>query len=110
MSSLTYTLQIIQRVELGAQATVYTQKLLVHDCCQRQCTERVHAGLIHGLRVLVLALKLECEVISQVPAFVVSAQQPERIRVPDFEGPKVEDALLVLADVRDLSLPFSPLC
>jgi hypothetical protein len=81
----TYALQIIQSVEFGAQTAVYAQELLVHDCGQRQCAERVHASLVYGFRVLVLALKLECEVISQMPAFVVSAKQPERVGVPDLE-------------------------
>jgi hypothetical protein len=45
----TYALQIIQSVELGAQTTVYTQELLVHDRSQRQCAERVHACFIYSL-------------------------------------------------------------
>jgi hypothetical protein len=85
----TYALQVVQSVELGAQSTVYAQELLVHDSRQRQCAERVHACFVDGLGVLVLALELECEVVGQMSALVVSTEQPERVRVPDLEGPQV---------------------
>jgi hypothetical protein len=89
----TYAFQVIQSVKLGAQTAVYAQELLVHDCSQGQCAERVHACFVDGLGVLVLALELECEVISQMSAFVVSAEQPERVRVPNLQRPQVENAL-----------------
>jgi hypothetical protein len=38
-STLTYALQVIQCMELGAQAAVYAQELLVHNCSQGQCAE-----------------------------------------------------------------------
>lgn len=63
-------------MQFWAESTVDTQKLLVHDGCQRQAAEGLHAGLINGLRVLVLALKLEGEVVGQVAALVVAPQQP----------------------------------
>jgi len=81
----TYALQVIQSVELGTQTAVYTQELLVHDRCQRQCAERVHACFIDRLGVLVFTLELECEVISQMPALVVSAEKPKRVGVPDLQ-------------------------
>jgi hypothetical protein len=74
-------------MELRAQSTVYTQELLVHDCSQRQCAERVHACLVYGLRVLVLAFELEGKVVGQMAALVVSSKQPEGVGVPDLEGP-----------------------
>lgn len=40
-----------------------------------------------------LALELEREVVGQMPAFVVSAKQPERVGVPDLQRPQVENAL-----------------
>jgi hypothetical protein len=83
----TYALQVVQSVELGAQTAVYAQELLVHDRSQGQCAERVHTGFVDSFRVFVLALELECEVISQMSAFVVSTEQPERVRVPDLERP-----------------------
>lgn len=89
----TYALQVVQSVELRTQATMYTQELLVHDSRQGQGAERVHACFIHGFRVLVLALELECEVVSQVSALVVAAQQPERVGVPDLQRPQVQDTL-----------------
>jgi hypothetical protein len=41
----------------------------------------------------VLALKLEGKVIGQMTAFVVAAEQPERIWVPDLERPQIKHAL-----------------
>jgi hypothetical protein len=41
----------------------------------------------------VLTLKLECKVVGQVAAFVIAAQQPESIRIPDLERPEIEYAL-----------------
>jgi hypothetical protein len=93
----TYALQVVQSVELGAQPTVYAQELLVHDGRQRQCAERVHACLVNGFRVFVLALELECEVVGQMPALVVAAEQPERVGVPDLQRPQVQNALRMSA-------------
>ena len=39
------------------------------------------------------AFQFKREIIRQVPAFVVSAKEPESVRVPDLERPKVEHAL-----------------
>jgi len=68
------------------------QELLVHNRRQRQATERLHAGLVDGLRVLVLALQLESEVVGQVATLMVAAQQPQRVGVVDLERPEVENA------------------
>lgn len=73
---MTYALEILKCVQLGTETTVNAQKLLVHDGRKRQSAERLHARLVHSLRVLVLTLELEGEVISQVAALVVAAQQP----------------------------------
>jgi DNA recombination-dependent growth factor C len=89
----TYALQIVQSVQLRAQSTVNTQKLLVHNSGQGKGAESVHASLVDGLGVLVLALELESEVISQMTALVVSAEQPERVGVPDLQRPEVKNAL-----------------
>jgi DNA recombination-dependent growth factor C len=80
-------------VQLRAQSTVNTQKLLIHNGGQGKGAERVHASLVDGLGVLVLALELESEVISQMTALVVSAEQPERVGVPDLQRPEVKNAL-----------------
>jgi DNA recombination-dependent growth factor C len=72
---------------------VNTQKLLVHNSGQGKGAESVHASLVDGLGVLVLALELESEVISQMTALVVSAEQPERVGVPDLQRPEVKNAL-----------------
>lgn len=79
-------------MELGAQSTVDAEELLVHDCRQRQTTERLHAGLVYSLRVLVLALQLEGEVIGQMATLVVSAEKPKSLRIVNLERPEVEHA------------------
>lgn len=63
-------------MQLGAQSSMYTQELFVHDRSQRKRAEGVHAGFINSLRVLVLAFELECEVIGQMTALVVTTKQP----------------------------------
>ena len=93
----TYALQIIECVKLGAKPTVYAQELLVHDSGEGQRTEGVHAGFIDGLGVLVLAFELECEVVGQMATFVVTAQQPKRVGIPDLERPQVQNALQMSA-------------
>lgn len=67
-----------------------TQELLVHNCSKGQAAERLHACVIYGLRVLVLAFKLKSEVIGQVATFVVTSEQPQCVGVMDLERPKVE--------------------
>ena len=81
----TYALQVLERVELRAQSSVYTQELLVHDSGERKRAEGVHAGFVDSLRVLVLAFELECEVIGQMATFVITAQQPKCVGVPDLQ-------------------------
>ena len=39
------------------------------------------------------ALKLEGEIVCQMPALVISSEQPQRIWVPYLEGPEIQDAL-----------------
>ena len=44
-------------------------------------------------------LELESEVVGQMPALVVAPQKPESIRIPDLEGPQIQNTLLLL--IRD---------
>lgn len=69
------------------------EELLVHDSGERKGAEGLHAGLVHDLGVLVLALELEGEVVGQVATLVVSSQQPEGLGVVNLQTPKVEDTL-----------------
>jgi hypothetical protein len=64
---------------------VDAEKLLVHDGSQRQAAEGFHASLVHLFGILVLALELEGEIVGQMPAFVVAAEQPERVWMPDLQ-------------------------
>jgi hypothetical protein len=66
---------------------MYAQELLVQDRREGQGTERLDARLIHALGVLVLTFRLEREVVSQMPALVVSAEEEERVRVANLESP-----------------------
>ena len=73
---MTYALQVVQGMQLRTQTTVNAEELLVHDCCQWQCAEGLHACLVDILGVLVLALKLESKVVGQMTALVVTTEQP----------------------------------
>jgi hypothetical protein len=37
----------------------------------------------------VLALQLEGKIVGQMPAFVVAAQQPKGVRIPDLKRPDI---------------------
>lgn len=69
------------------------QELLIHDSGEGKSAERVHAGLVDLLGVLVLTLKLKSKVIGQMSALVVSAKKPQGIWVPDLQRPEVENTL-----------------
>lgn len=46
---------VVQRVNLRREAAMETEKLAVHERCQRQAVKRLHARIVHLLRVLHLA-------------------------------------------------------
>jgi predicted nucleic acid-binding protein len=66
---------------------VNAQELLVHDRGEWQRAERFDARVVYTLGVLVLALELKRKIICQVPALVISAEEEERVRVPNLERP-----------------------
>ena len=80
-------------MKLGAETSVNAKELLVHDRRQWQCAKGIHASLVNLFRVLMLAFQLEGEIIRQMPAFVVTSKEPERIRVPDLQRPQVQHRL-----------------
>lgn len=80
-------------MQLGTETSVDTEELLVHDRRQRQGAKRFDACLVDALAVFVFALELESEVVRQMPTFVVTPQEPERIRIPDLESPEIQDTL-----------------
>lgn len=84
---------IIERVNLGRESAMHAQELLIHEGGERQTVERLHASVIDALGVFDLALLLECEVLGEVAALVIAAQQEERRRVEQLHGPQVEHAL-----------------
>lgn len=45
--------EIIQSDEFWRESTVDTQELLVHHSCEREIAERVHAGVVDRLGILV---------------------------------------------------------
>lgn len=52
---LTYFPDVIEAGDLGGQASVNTQELLVEQSGQGKAVKGIHAGIIHALRVLNLA-------------------------------------------------------
>jgi len=50
------------------------EELFVHDSGKWQSAERVHARVVDRLRVLVLALQLEGEVICEMATFMIASQ------------------------------------
>ena len=70
-----------------------TQELLVHDRRQRQRAERFNASLVDLLVVFVLTLEFECKIIRKVSALMVPSQEPQCVRVPNLQGPKIQNAL-----------------
>lgn len=73
----TYSLDIFEGMQLGAESTVNTEELFVHDRRQRQRTEGFQTCLVDPFTIFVLALQLEGEVVCQVATFVITPQQPK---------------------------------
>lgn len=69
------------------------EELFVHDGRKGETAESLHTGVVDSFRVLVLAFKLEGEVVGKVAALMVAPEQPEGVGIPDLERPEVEDAL-----------------
>ena len=89
------------------------EELLVHDGCQRQGAERVHACFIDALGVLFLTWRrspegqsteafpfqedlprtLQFEVTRKLSTLVVTTKEEECGRIPYFECPQTEHAL-----------------
>ena len=84
-------------MQLGAETTVNTQELLVHNSSKGESAEGLHASLVNGLGVFVLALKLEGEVVGQMATLVITTHEPEGVGVPNLEGPKVENTLHIMS-------------
>jgi hypothetical protein len=91
-------------VEFGRETTVNTQELFIHDGSKRKVAEGVHARVVDGLRVLVLALELEREVVGQVTTLVVTTEKEEGVGVPHLERPEVENTLKSKLAVDDMQL------
>lgn len=80
-------------MQLRTESSVDAKELLVHDRSEGKGTERFHAGFIDSLRVLVLALELEGEIVGEMATLMVSAQQPESLGIMYLQGPQVQDTL-----------------
>lgn len=106
--TISYRLDILEGVQFWTQAPVDTEELLVHDRRQRQRTEGFYTSLVDLLAVFVLAFELEGEIICEMPALVVPSQKPQRVRVPNLQGPEVQNALRQL-DQRDSRLGVTDL-
>ena len=53
----THDAEVVEGVELGGEAAVDAEELLVHDGGERERAERFHARVVDLLRVLVLACR-----------------------------------------------------
>ena len=80
-------------MQFGRYTSVYAKITLGHDRSERQRAERLEASFVHALRVLVLALFHERVLVGQAAAFMMATEEEERIRIPDFESPEVEQTL-----------------
>ena len=91
--AMTYIFEVIQGIQFWTEAAVYAEKLLVHDGSQRQGAERIHTSFVNFLRVFVLTFELEGEIVCQMPALMISSQEPQGVGIPNLEGPEVEHTL-----------------
>lgn len=89
----TYSLQILQGVQFGTEATVDAKELLIHNRCQGQGAEGFHTGFVDSLRIFVLAFEFEGKVVRQMSALVVTSQQPESMWIPYLQRPQVQHTL-----------------
>ena len=99
---------------LRTEAAVNTEELLVHQSCQGETVECLHAGVVDILSVLYftcnghyeryilqrrkhdqmkLTFLLEGEVLRQVAALVVAAQQEEGGGVTHLQRPQIQNTL-----------------
>jgi hypothetical protein len=60
-------------MQLGAEATMDTEELFIHDGSQGQGAEGIHTRIIDLFRIFMLALKFEGEVVCQMATFVVAS-------------------------------------
>ena len=80
-------------MQFRTQATVYTQELLIHNGGQGQRAERLHTCVADFFRVFVFAFEFEGEIVCQMPALMVSAEEPQSVGIPDLERPEVQYTL-----------------
>ena len=73
----TYSLDIFEGMQFGAEAAVDAEELFVHNRRQRQRTEGFQTCLVDPFTIFVLALQLEGEVVRQVATFMITPQQPK---------------------------------
>lgn len=60
---------------------MYAQKLAVHQRCKWKAVESGHTGFIYFIAVLDFAFLFEGEILGQVAAFMISAQEVDRFWV-----------------------------
>ena len=53
--TVTHVADIVERMELGRQAAVNAEELLVHNGSKGKGAEGLHAGIVDALRVLAFA-------------------------------------------------------
>lgn len=88
-----YISEVVNSKKFRGESTMYTEKLLVHDRCEREGAERLHASIIHTLGVLMFTFNFEGEVFGQTTALVISTEKEYRAWVVYFERPQIEYTL-----------------
>ena len=53
---VTHILDVFERMQLRAETAMYTKELSVHHRCKRQRAERLNAGFVDSIRILMLTL------------------------------------------------------
>ncbi|KAJ8523567.1 hypothetical protein ON010_g17552 [Phytophthora cinnamomi] len=89
-------LDLLHLAELGGQAAVHAEDLLVHDGRHGQAVEAVREGLPELDVVAALALVVEAVDAVDGRALVVAAQDEEVLRVLDLVGQQQADGLQAL--------------
>ena len=70
-----------------------TEELVVDEGAEGECLEGCYRGLVELEAVLALALELEGEVLCQLAALVVPADEEEGVLVEDLQRVEVEEDL-----------------
>ena len=84
---------VVDGVNFGRQSTMHAEILTVHDRGEGQAIEALHASVVDLLSILDEAFGLEGKILAQMPTFVVTPDQMDRVTIKQFQRPEVENDL-----------------